>query len=615
MNTGNTQYTKRNILKRMQKFAVILLGVKSVKELDPMVLLFIQSLAEEVYKLAGQINSIESRLLEKLSGILIPDMYISPRPAHAILHASPLERSCLLTQESGFFIDKYQHKDGVLNKQSFYPVCNTLLKKGGIRYIIINGLLHSTDTDSSKTLICHPDRSENTDANTCWIGLELDSSIPNLKNLSFYFDFPYIENKKEYLGLLPYLRWSLNGTPLKIEQGLYTIPSEYNNKDIALFSNSALDLSHTVNESILSFYHRQFITVADDTDINSCRQAFPENLKVFYPQSITSDISKPLVWLEIKFPSAFSTAVIEQMTININAFPVANKRLCTLNTGVNEFSQVVPLRTDNNESFLFVQSLTDTKGREYYELPFKNTPQKEYRSYSLRRGGIERYDSRDAKEFLINLTNRMQSRATFLTDKSDNDEDSKEIQQQIQLLVNYLKKETQEYKDSREPGTYIITDCIDNDEVLFVKYWATNCEKVNGIRNGTVLESNSGLEFDSSSIRLLTTTAGGKSAPRSAAKTSMLRQTLLSRTVLVTNNDIKKYCLSEFRDTVSKVRISKGYMEYPGQEYSFLRTIDVYLTPHKRLNKLFHQQDTEFIRQKLVKHSPATYYYRILIEE
>lgn len=614
MITRKAQYTKRNILKRMQKFAVTLLGVKTVKELDPMILLFIQSLAEEMYKLAGQINSIESRLLEKLSATLIPDIYISPRPSHGIVHASPTDKSCILDQESGFFIDKYQHKDGLLDKQWFYPVCNTSLRKGGIRYTIINGALYSLDTDSSKMLICHPNRT-NQSNNTCWIGLELDRSVTTLKNLSFYFDFPYIENKNEYLSLLPYLKWSLNGNPLKIEQGLYTIPCDIENKDIALFSNSALDVTHSINQNVLSFYHKHFITIASDMDIHSCRQSFPESLLAEYPQHITGDIGQALVWIEIEFPPVFSTAVIEQMTININAFPVVNKRLYMLNTGVNEFSQVVPLRTANNEAFMSVQSLTDTKGREYYELPFKDMPQKEYRSYSLRRGGIERFDSRDAKEFLITLTNRMQSRAAFLTETGENDDDSKEIQLQIQLLVNYLKKETLKYKDNREPGTYIITDHIDNDDVLFLKYWATNCEKANGIRNGTGLESNSGLDFDPSSICLLTTTTGGKSAPRAAAKTSTFHQTLLSRTVLVTNNDIKKYCLSEFKETISRVRISKGYVECPEKEYSFLRTIDVYLTPHKSIDKLFHQQDTEFIRQKLVKHSPATFNYRILIEE
>lgn len=607
---GNTtiQMDKRSILDRMIKVAANYLGVKRNESLDSVVMLFIESLGEEIYKLSGEINNIENRLSETLLNALNPDISISSAPAHCILHATAEETQTTITKETLFTAESKQS-----GQLSFYPVCNTKIHKGDIHYIIRNGLCYSVDMHQTKTLIARSRGIESTDKKSFWIGLELDENIHTLEGLSFYFDIPVTTDKDEYFNLLPYTTWRLNGNPVNLKQGIPTIERKTDNAVINTFSR--FDISNNLDDAILSLYKEHFLTITDDIDIQREKKVFPEELKSFFPQQFMDDFVKPILWLEITFPWNIKPAIVESMNININAFPVANKTLHSKIVELDEALPVIPMETGNNEYLISIHSVLDSQGREYYELPFESNDEKEFRTYSVRRGGYERYDKRDALEYLSNLSNILENQySSRFGDSSDNDW-AEEIQQQIYDLVKQLKKSIAATKDKAEIQSYIHIDQLKNDDIFFVKYWTTSCEQANNIKQETYMScALPDAQINSESIFSLSVTKGGKSAPQAVEKQNLRMKSLTESAIITNSNDIERFCKMSFKDTYQKIDVKKGLCPLTYPEYGFINTIDVFLTPKNGLNHLFGEKDEQIVKQLLIKNSPATFNYRIFID-
>ena len=608
----NTPYTKDRVLRRMESLAVKQLKLKNINEIDPVIHLFVQALAEEIYKSAREINSTETRIIEKVSDILVPDTSNFVCPSHGILHAAPFENDYRITQETTFIYDNPQNKDA--SQLVFHPVCNTIVRDGAIRYQISNGVLYEFDNDNSKEPISQSKELKSLHENTCWIGIELSASIENLNGLSFYFDFPSADRKEKHLNRLPYTLWSLNGIRLNVEQELYTLSQTFENIYMELFCNTELDYSYRINNHILSYYKKHFLTITENLPFDEQRQTFPEQLRPYYPQYIIDELSRKLVWLEIKFPLAFDTSTLEQMSININTFPVVNKRLHEITAYVNALSQVIPLTMDNHETFLSVYKVIDSGGYEYYELPFTHTPNQKYRTYSLRKGGIERYDTRDAKKSLVEFADRMEGLITFYSNKANDDDTSRQTQKEIHLLAQYFRQIVNNYTDKRSIGIYLLPDYSKGDDILFVKYWTHSNEQANNIPVDSPMKCFMNNGLIPSTIRLQTATTGGKALPVSINNNELYHVSLKSRSLIVTNNDITKFCLEEFRDMVKGVEIRLGYMQCYPPEKGFLRTIDVYVTVKEQVDKSFHHQLSFHIKKKLKENSPITSNYRIFVK-
>src|SRR5215212_7178594 len=95
--------TKDAITARMVRHALRYWGIKNPDELDPVVKLIMEALSSELYQFSNDIKNSETRILEKISDLLAPDLLACPHPAHAILHALPAEPSERLTSVSHFY--------------------------------------------------------------------------------------------------------------------------------------------------------------------------------------------------------------------------------------------------------------------------------------------------------------------------------------------------------------------------------------------------------------------------------------------------------------------------------------------------------------------------------
>jgi hypothetical protein len=607
--------TKQSILNRMLRLATDFTGARSADLLDPVIMLFVESLAEEIHKLSDEIGNIESRMLETLSGMLCTDISLSAHPAHCILHAIPEESKSILTKETAFVLNDKRQQPKEVKKMTFYPVCDTPVHKGRVRYMIHNGLCCQIEKDLSKTLLSRSRDAEFVRTNSFWIALEIDEAIQTLKDLSFYFDFSAAVEKEEYLRLLPFMTWKLNGKGVQTRQGLYTISAEIANDMVALFEN--WKISEKLNASILNSYNKHFQTIDEELNILPEKTLFPKELVGYFPPHLTEDFTTPLLWFEIVCPPKLKTAVTETMTVCINALPVSNKYLHSKTMEMNRFLQVIPLATDNHESLLSVHSLTDASATTYFELPFEDTPEKRYRTYSLRRGGYERYSKRELKEYLTNLIPLIDNHLALKAgdQSAEKGQGVQAVLLQMHDLATHLKKVIADTKEKLDIQHYILIDKQETDNVFFIKYWTTNCEQANNIKAHTVMEcAAADISVDVSSLFTLTATIGGKYAPQPVERQLLRKKSLTAGTILVTDEDIVGFCKSELGNLVEELTISKGITESPKDKLTFLHTTDITLVPFRGNSAVFEQFDIEKFRGKLQKNSPATFKYRIFID-
>jgi hypothetical protein len=594
----------------MNRLAADYYGVSRADLLDPVISLLLESLGEEIYRIAGNIDDMENRVLDKISSALISDIDLIAKPSHAVLHVSASDDQLLLRTDNNFECNFNAGRTE--HKLSFFPVCNTKIYNGDIRYFIYEGLFFSVDSERNKTLLIRSGQKGIYSGNSFWIGLELDESISDIKNLSFYIDFAGIYNREQYLKQIPYMIWKNRSKQIPMQRGLFPAGSQQDNRVLDLFK--AFDVSTRINNYVKREYDPGYLTVKGSFDISNAREIFPAELSGSFPDSFKQDFTKPLLWLEVTCPTQYTSDIINSLRISINTLPVICKKLVSRTIEVNRSVPVIPLYTSYNESFLSVHSLSDSTGKEYYEIPIKDTENNHYGIYSLRKGGCERYNVRDANEYLNFMADSLDYETSSLfKSKRELKTELKKVRLDLHAVVKDLRKTILNEKERLETIDYVFIDPEKSEEIYFIKYWVANFILGNTIRAGVSLKEESGLAVNPASIFLLTTTKEGCYAPRQSGRSGIFRKSLVKHPLLVTDEDIIEFCKREFAGVISQVSVSRSFIEENDPETGFVRTTDVHIVPVKNLEKIIGREDLEYFRQILAENSPATFDYRVLI--
>ena len=605
------RYYKENIKDRMFKNAAGFWGIRNVENFDPLVKLLIEAMASEIYKLSNEVNNIETRILERIAYLLTPNILMSVRPAHTLLYAQPIEEQCLINKKTGFYYDDSVFKQkNKINAIGFYPVDGFQLVKSCVKTLVCGRNVYTLDQTLNKEIFMRSTVRAEVFTRNLWIGLELDSKIKSIKDFSFYFDFINIENKNKYFHLLPFTRWQHNSQPLRMAQGIYSIPDSSETGDMSLFSR--YDLANLSDESIKSYYAHRFLTLKDELKVeNMKKETFPEALTPLFPENMLQQMDKLLYWFHVTFPPEFDEEIIERILAGTNIFPVANKNLCSETSNNLKLSNIIPLQTANKEHFLSVQSVVDSQSRPYKQLPYRDQQTQEYGTYSVKRGGTERFDARDAKEYTAYLIDLLRDESAsfnllgkgFMRDLIDN----------IDTMIITLEQKMKNVEHNKEIPSYVIIDSESEDEIIFVNYWVTNCELVNEIKAGTFFAPYSETFVDADSIVSMTPCTGGKSHPSLTSTLDMYKFILTGRDRIYTSEDIINFCYSEYSDEITSVKVEKGVQVSNKPKEGLIRTIDVFIDLKKQFDLHSSEDLKDRLHNLLMEKSPDTYNYRIFI--
>ncbi|MCC8036103.1 MAG: hypothetical protein LIO77_09280, partial [Rikenellaceae bacterium] len=555
-------YTKETIKARMLSVASSLWSVRNPDSLDPVVRLLIESLASEIFKLAGELEQVESRIVDKLARTFIPSYMMSATPAHAILHARALSGITEITPQTEFaykapsFIQKYN-----LSKLVFTPVRDTKIINGDVAALISGGRFFSVTAHNGKEHIANTYQRSPMLANTLWIGLDIESGMELPDCLPFFFQLPFSDNTSGYYNLLKYVNLNHNGIPLPVSAGLPESKAVGDETPFGVF-----DPRRQLYKDITEKYDFQFLT-ADCRNIqgdNLKKERLPQSISHLFTEEFTGSLKRELIWIEALLPPALQGAIIDQLSVAVNCFPAANIYQTTTNGHISSICSIIPLSKDEQEYFIGVDKVVDSHNRELKEVRNHNETEISG-TYTLRRGGSERFNSLNAKEYIERLVDIYRDETTAFSGFG------RDIAATLDTLLSDLKElelKLGSYDKNTEQASYLIFSA-DTAEKKYItaRYSLTNAAVANGIQSRESLSVPEISDLEPSSALFITSSRGGRRTPTQSSQRGMYQYLLTSRDRIYTKEDIKQFCTCYYGDYFGGIAIENGYeiSSAPGQ--------------------------------------------------
>ncbi len=597
----------------MMQSAAEFWGIRSVSELDPMVRLLIEALSAELYSLANDLRNTEQRLLGKLASLLTPDLLTAPLPAHALMQANPLDASETLPDHTHFIYGpKKQGSTAAAQDVFFTPAVPVRIHDAQVQYLATGNRLYQYDLKKGKILQAAgsgflPNRS-------VWLGIRASSGITGEEKFPLYFNWPHFNFDHEYYKLLALSECAINGKPLQVEPGFPHNEEELSTTRGMLNKTIAFDTMPVIIRDVMEYYRDHFLAVPVNMQEHEPLRYPPE----FQPVFTETDLGKlqdPLIWLRITVPAALQQPLLDNMDVYLNTFPILNRRLHKIKHRFRGIGNIIPVKPEPNEYFFGVQQLTDSKGKQYHPVSYNDGAAQEEDSYSVRLGGAERFDSRNAREMIDYLFELLRDESAafsaygydFLTDILRN------LRQNIALVE---QKARHSLTDMTESTRYVIVKPQQAVEIMYLEYWTTQSEAAHQLRSGLPLTQFEGAGTRADSLLLLSRPTGGRKAADQGNLLQAYKYALMTRDRIVTEDDIRNFCKHELGQRLAAVKVKRGVMVSVHPKEGLKKTTDVYIT--QAPNHPYTPEEWELtgkqLLHKLTTRSGVQASYRIFLE-
>ncbi|WP_276483641.1 type VI secretion system baseplate subunit TssF [Paraflavitalea pollutisoli] len=609
--------SKDVIKNRMLRHALTFWNIRQIEDLDPAVKLMLEAMANELYMLGQETRDAQVRILEKIAGLLAPDSLTAPAPAHALLHAMPTEATETLDSSSSFFVpvklpSLANDGSGATIPVHFTPIHAVTLQDVSIAYLATGNNLYTYGPTFNKQLMIRGHGlPEN---NTLHLGLKVNAALSHLQPFSLCFDTRNLELQlsQQLYQLLPLAKVAVNGQALSVTPGIPDSNTEETGRpQEPVFME--YDLLPLIEKDIRHYYTSRYLTI-DRLEVPPGNGLFPASFQQSFPVTELQKITDKLLWITIVFPAAVRQDLLDELYVYPNAFPVINKRSFELKHRLKGGSHIIPLKTRDHEHFLAIKTLSD-ESHAFRSVPYRKMEEEQMGTYTLRTGGVERFDTRNAREMISYLLELLRSESAAFAGLGYDfiATTLKEMNQKIQIMQQKMQGNS---AAGTELPHYLVVKPFEDSDVMYVEYWTTLAETANNLRAGTRLQLEKGVKVRPDNLVLVTTTVGGKHRLRPEERVNAFRYGIMSRDRIVTKEDIRHFCFYELGDRLKAVRVEKGIEMDPGPQQSFRRTIDVLLTPTNQHTLLEKDWDLlrEQLRTKLQTRSGTSNYYRVLLQ-
>ena len=489
------------------------------------------------------------------------------------------------------------------------PVTDVRLIDAKINYLICERRLYKTNDNSGKDLLSQAEILDERINHTAWIGLQINPELESLRGISFFLDFPQTDKKYEKYSLLPFTRWSYAGKPIEMESGLPAWGKE--DSSYSIFDKYAL--LHQVDKYVLELYRLQFQTVTSELKVaDLVYESLPAGIRDIFPEKTVEKLT-PCIWIKVTVPPHIFANNLYDLTVHLNAYPVANKIPFNVIHHTQGHTGIIPLRTHNHTYFLSVEKVTDSYNHAYKLIPYSSDHGKETGVYTLKQSGIERFDERGAKTYMERIVDLLRSeKMAFSSVEMDS------LRNVVNRLGENLRDIEMKYDKVKVKGLedpyYLLLNTFHKDDTVYIDFWGTNAELANGIRSGKTLTPVKLLPVAANSCKLLKMSSGGKSAPTSIQKLDTYRYAIGSHDLIVTNENIVNYLRMELGEKVMRIDVKKGVGVSSKPKEGLIRTTDIYLTATPGYADIIKQMETELLTQ-LKNKSPDIYNYRIFLRD
>ena len=575
MNLNQQIYSKEAIKARMLQNATKLWGLKNIQSLDPFVKLLIDAFSTEIFKANNEIESINGRILEKLSRILTPTKYAHPNPSHAIAFSYPDEDKEMIMEHSEYFLKKQlnSRQKNRSDKQveiSFTPIDSVELIKAQTTLIIVGSTAYSIDEELNKIPIVRLETKVE-EYRTIKLGIDISDYNSEVfpSKIALFCSNPTYENVDFVYRLLPHIKVFHNDIPLEVSSGL----SYYEDSTAEGFEKifEFQSIKQKIKEDIKNTYREKFIEVTG---------IYPSMFKKIEP-GLPDDLddgnnawepyrNKKILWLKLEFPPQFTAEILENFLFVLNAFPIYNRGWKKTEYALDIMGNNIPLETTDDEFFLYVDEVIDGTGKKYLEIPFTPTGNLDGDLYTLRKGGMERFTNRNATDLMAHVMELLRDEvAAFSIINRDKVKDVLgEISEKMKGLMKKVEIANQELK---EDVNYVIIEPVESAAHTYASFWISHCTLANNIRPGTVFNS----QKRAQSLTLLTQTSGGAEEQKQSDTILAYKYALTTKDKIISVEDVKNYCKMILKDSLKKINVSRGTMISDKPREGFIRTVDI----------------------------------------
>jgi len=607
--------SKDEIRNRILKNAEDFWNVKDSNDFDPLVRLIIEALSNELFNVANDVKNLENRIFDKISRILAPDHLTSSLPAHAIMHARPIEQQDYLSPYSQFAFKKSipQENDNAKKTDIFFSPLHTVkVNNATIKYIVTGNTLFNVE-QLGKQPIHNTLSGTLVEKNTIYIGFSGIKDWMDFNKLNLFFDWKNYSVPENTYDLLSLGKWFYKNNELAAYTERF-MDEPLTGKVQAPFQHK--QLLNLIKADVLQFYSNRFITLGDlnDFNIDESEELPPAFSNLFQP-AVLNQIDNSVKWLKVIFPAAINQEMLNELHIYINAFPVVNKRLSQIKHRLKTMKNIIPIKTESLDQMLAVENLKDNKGKSYNEIPYTNENEKGDGSFSIRYGGTERFDTRNAKELVDYLFELLRDEKAAFTAYGPDFLSTilKNLEQNIALIE---QKSSSALKDIKELPSYIVLKPIDDADILFLDIWVTQAEEANHINAGSRLVVYDNNKVHAESIFLLSQTKGGRSRLNATNRVQAYKYGLTTADRIITKADVINFCRYELGNKLKGITLAKGLIMDNKPNAGFVKTTDILIEPADHLN-LSTQDWEELLSLTLAKlnlRSTMNIHYRLLLK-
>ncbi len=563
-------FQKEQILRRLRKRVIQIWNLQEtdIDNLDPIVDLLLGACSVEFERTAQEINTSQARVLERLAHLMVPEVFTNARPAHGIIHAQAELPQATIDVEDQFSLEKEVQEGTKIIKSSiiFSPVIYSKIFDVSVFCQAAGNKITTYDNPIVKGENLIADGRNELMPFTLWLGLKVNNQLDNFNGLNLYFDWKNDPDKSKFLPLLSMAKFYLNDVPLKVKPGL---EKYFPDKILSEF-----DTMTEIESHILHLYHNQFLTINHIEKLPPA-ELYPNEFATVFSLEKLQKLKEKLIWIKVRLPEGMSPQSISDIYCTTNCIPVMNRTIHTSNRPYALISKLnsIPLPTDDH--FLSVRKVYSTN-REFRSVSLKKIRDVDDGSYSLRQGGVARFDQRDASAMLNNLFDMLRDESAAFS-AFGNFTLTSEIKSMEQILSRLQMHFSQRIINQSSLSHLLIY--TKDPEDVYVEFWSTNGELANRMPAGKKPELLTHADISRESMILINATSGGKEPMNEIEKLHAYKYTLMTRNRIVTEEDIKAACFAELGDRITEVNIKKGVQKDLTVNKGFVRTLDVIIKP------------------------------------
>lgn len=543
---------------------------------DPVISLLLSACAAELEKLGFELESSRARIIERVLEVMFPEEVSGVVPARTLLQVSPLENNAKISLYNSFktSIRKqniYNPAESTSKDVYFSPSIEAKLTTAKVKYIAYADTLNQVESFFFEDAVGKAEM--HIPSGELWLGIHSPNK-ENVEDLMFFIDINNAYQKELFFYYLHQVKVYFADKEYELKEG-YNVENEGLNLENIITKNYS-DLEYIYNE-VNQYYAANFFTLKGKIDFS----AKPEKEELFtrnFPNHRAGE-EEDVMWLRFQFSEAIVPDILKNIRFSLNCVPMLNIRNKDVGRKIKGRLNIIPI--DEKDYFLDLDYVSDDRNGKRLDIKNYDT-ENEGMTAMLRKGGVSRFDRRNASELLQYLLELIKDETAAFAAMGINsvNETLKQINQHVASLHQVAKEKN--FTEANNPYLIISSGSETSEINCTISYWSTAAEEANNLKSGTIMtEENKGNRSMNPTAVMIQTSVGGRKKLSSRDKILEYRSALLTRGRIVTVADIRAFGMNHFKNTITGIEVKKGTKKEVSLKGGFSRTIDVFLIRNK----------------------------------